>query len=690
MHRNLNRRELIRIARALGAALALPVRGEAAPREARERRDLFPQGVASGDPDDHSVLLWTRAPGAGAGPKRLVVEVAEDQSFARLAAVGEVRVSAASDGTCRFLAAGLRPDRAYWYRFIDEEGHASRTGRTFTAPRPDAEATVRFAFASCQNLNLGHLVPYRRMIAEDEALAAAEQLRFVLHLGDFIYEMVWYPEDRPQGLQGRRVRDAVRLPRGEKIGDYHVPAGVDDYRALYRAYLEDPDLQDARARWPFICVWDNHEFSNRGWQSQASYDRPRPAQRLKVAANQAWFEYVPARVRQPGGVGLDRFVAPAVEDRPLEDFDAQGLSRETNNLKAVNSLLIARALRWGRHLELLLTDNRSFRSEPVLEGAAGAAFRKTDVPFFAAQDVVEALGGSRSFAGGDFPATIRFGGKDVPNPRAGAEPATMLGADQKAWFLDRLRRSGATWTLWGNSVGMLDLRADPQNLPPEHAARWPTSGYGIMGAHDWSAYPAERAEILDAAGKSGSRLVSLVGDRHAFYAGLLSPSLPPSSYSPVAAEFVVGSVSTPTVVEAAAHALPAGDPLSALILVGTEQGPVPTLNLTLRHGVRTSLAFARTGSLDEALSERNPDVAPHLLFADAAGHGFATVEVRGDRMDVEFVAMPPPLSPTDDDILYRATHRLERWARGERPRLTRLRAGGAALGERFLEAGAQS
>jgi alkaline phosphatase D len=31
-----------------------------------------------------------------------------------------------------------------------------------------------------------------------------------------------------------------------------VPATVEDYRTLYRAYLSDPDLQDARARWPFV------------------------------------------------------------------------------------------------------------------------------------------------------------------------------------------------------------------------------------------------------------------------------------------------------------------------------------------------------------------------------------------------------------------------------------------------------
>ena len=71
---------------------------------------------------------------------------------------------------------------------------------------------------------------------------------------------------------------------------------VDDYRALYRAYLLDPDLQDARARWPFVCMWDNHEFSWKGWQSQQNFSGVRPAQTRKVAANQAWFEYQPARV----------------------------------------------------------------------------------------------------------------------------------------------------------------------------------------------------------------------------------------------------------------------------------------------------------------------------------------------------------------------------------------------------------
>ena len=96
--------------------------------------------------------------------------------------------------------------------------------------------------------------------------ARIDRLHFVLHLGDFIYEIVWYPEERPQGYYDCRLHDIVRYPDGEKISDFHVPTTLADYRAVYRAYLHDPDLQDARARWPFICMWDNHEYSWQGYQ----------------------------------------------------------------------------------------------------------------------------------------------------------------------------------------------------------------------------------------------------------------------------------------------------------------------------------------------------------------------------------------------------------------------------------------
>src|SRR5581483_4089024 len=160
-----------------------------------------------------------------------------------------------------------------------------------------------FAFISCQNANQGAQHAYRRMIFEDERAPEAERLGFVLHLGDFIYEIVWYPEDRPQGMYDRRLRDIVRYAHGEKIEDFHIPTTLEDYRAIYRAYLHDPDLQDARARFPFVNMWDNHEYSWLGWQGLQDFEgRSRPAQTRKV------------RPTRPGSnTSLLAFVSPVVQ-----------------------------------------------------------------------------------------------------------------------------------------------------------------------------------------------------------------------------------------------------------------------------------------------------------------------------------------------------------------------------------------
>ena len=151
----ITRRSLMEMAAAIGAAAAWG-RPSGAPSRThwRERRDLFPQGVASGDPDSRSVLLWTRCPQAAAhSTVNLNVEVAEDELFTRVVAAGAAPVAAASDWTCRILVGGLKPARVYWYRFTDRDGAGSRVGRTLTAPAADDARPVRFAFVSCQNAN---------------------------------------------------------------------------------------------------------------------------------------------------------------------------------------------------------------------------------------------------------------------------------------------------------------------------------------------------------------------------------------------------------------------------------------------------------------------------------------------------------------------------------------------------------
>ena len=152
----------------------------------------------------------------------------------------------------------------------------------------------------------------------------------------------------------RTIYDVCRIPDGGKASNFHYPLTVEGYRVVYKGYLADPDLQDARARWPFVCIWDNHEFSWQGRQSiqQAGGQPPQPGQTVKVAANQAWFEYIPARVKAPSG-SLDTFGTVAVKDVPIENWNDSGLDVEPNNLKAINSLIAYRTLRYGQHLNLI-------------------------------------------------------------------------------------------------------------------------------------------------------------------------------------------------------------------------------------------------------------------------------------------------------------------------------------------------
>ena len=680
----LDRRQFLQLAAALGATLAWGC-STVQPSTSgwRERRDLFPQGVASGDPDDNSVLLWTRRPyDDGREGATLLVEVAEDPDFNRVLATTTAPILAEADWTCRVLVGDLPPAGEYWYRFVDDEGNGSRIGRTLTAPAADDPRPARFAFASCQSLPEGAMNAWRRMVYEDERAAPGERLGFVLHLGDFIYEVVQTPEQvAPNGKRFDRVITfPVTLQDGKPIAGnrFTAPTSLRDYRALYHAYLMDPDLQDARARFPFVPIWDNHEFSWLAWQSIVTFpgEEATAAQRLKVLANQAWFEFQPARVTKPGQ-SLVRFDAPAVVDAPVTEFDEFGLGLEPNNLAAIESLIAYRALRWGRHIDLFITDLRSFRGkDPSDDPALGPLFEGARYPFFP-EALSRQLDSGRAYADSTPPDTLVFGDRSIPNYRKDGPPQSMLGEKQKAWFLDRLRNATATWKIWGSSLGTPEWRLDPQNLPPDFVpADWPkwTDGYAVLNNGDWGGVFHERAEIFDTvrdAGITGFAIVS--GDRHSFWAGYAAKELPPGKFEPVGVTFVGGSITSPGMQEGWEHGSKE-NPLRPLFIADRPDGRMePTMNLLLNHGVRSALAYAESGDLAKSHAASNPDAAPHLTFTDMGGHGYATVHVDGATMVTAFVCIPRPLekSPRADGgpLRYRVRHEVPLWRAGEAPRM---------------------
>ena len=604
----------------------------------------------------------------------LTAEVALDSEFRKVVARARAPVLAESDWTCRVLAAGLKPATVYWYRFVDTNGDGSRIGRTITAPRRDDPRAARFAFVSCQSVNEGKQHAWRRMLWEDRHAPADQRLNFVLHLGDFIYEVVEYPEEVAHRYD-RTIYEVCRIPDARKVSNFHVPTTLEGYRIVYRGHLADPDIQDARAWWPFVCIGDNHEFSWQGWQSSIKYDgKSEPAQPLRVAANQAWWEFIPSRVAKASGPGLERFEPPAVKVAPIERLDADGLGDEPNNRAAIASMTAYRTMRFGAHVELILTDMHSFTMEDPLSRSETDPLGVDDFPFFFPQELMEVLDAGRAHHDGKPPETITFG-KTIPNFRKQEPPMTILGREQKAWFKRTLVQSTATWKIWGASNGTLDWRADPQNLLAGLAkSAWPGAGYATLSSGDIGEAYRERTELYDfVRDQRIEGFVTVSGDRHSFWAGYSAKQLPPQTFEPIGVAFITGSISAPGLAEAMEHRLK-DHPLRPLFTVEREKARYePTVNLTLKRGVRSALEYARSGDLAAARALTNPDNAPHLEFIDMGGHGYAVVTATAKGLATEFVCIPRPinlvLSPDGGPLRYRVIHTVRRWRPGERPRL---------------------
>ncbi|MCO6414894.1 alkaline phosphatase D family protein [Siccirubricoccus sp. KC 17139] len=301
----------------------------------------FATGVASGDPWPDSLLLWTRlapqplAPFFGMAPEatpELTWEVAEDPSFRRIAAAGQVVVSAAEGFSAHVEAGGLRPSRDYWYRFR-LGGEVSPTGHARTAPDPVSRPErLRFLTAGCQHIEHGWFTAWRHAAAE-------EAIDFVFHYGDYIYEYAGRQPGQPGGF-GPVVRSAA----GGKC------RALADYRRRYAQYQSDPDLQAAMAAHACIPSFDDHEVENNwaGEQSEAdgrSARHPMAMPReeflaLREAAFQAWWEAMPLRPAQrPRGAGI----------------------------------LAHRRFRYGRLLDLHVLDTRQYRDDQPCGDVNGPA-----------------------------------------------------------------------------------------------------------------------------------------------------------------------------------------------------------------------------------------------------------------------------------------------------------------------------
>ncbi len=251
-------------------------------------KDPFTLGVASGDPDPVSVILWTRlamAPLAGGGMGDAAVpvnwEVASDQTFATIVANGTAAAEAKWGHAVHVTAENLASATQYWYRFRVGD-YTSAVGQTMTTPAAGASVErLRFGFASCQDWQSGFYNAHRD-------IAATENLDLLLFLGDYIYEY---------GSSEVGKGNTKRTHGSDKATDLVA------YRNRYALYRSDPHLQAAQARCPWVNIWDDHEVENNyaGLQSEDPKMTPADFTARRAAAYQAWYEHTPVRLDPPTG-----------------------------------------------------------------------------------------------------------------------------------------------------------------------------------------------------------------------------------------------------------------------------------------------------------------------------------------------------------------------------------------------------
>ena len=646
----------------VGAALAgLPGCGDNEVSPEPEGTHAFPQGIASGDPRSTSVVLWTRVEkGTETGPINLVVQVATDGGFRTMVAERTITATAESDHTVRVLVTGLAANTAYHYRFA--AGNDSIAGQTRTAPEATADVQVNVAWVSSQDYAAGYFSAYRQMLIDDDARDAADQIHVVLHLGDLIYET------RSDSLQTAldddfnpielanpdgSPRAIGRFPSGGGMrGGVNFARTVDDYRHLYRTVLSDPDLQAVRARWPFVQVWDDHEFSDDAWQSQANYDAAQSLdegdQSRRLAASRAWFEYAPAQLTGAEGVPgvpgeAHDFMRAAVEDAMFTPPDDDNFVDEPNNVAAIGAITIYRSLRFGKHVELVLTDERSYRSDHAIPEELAAGNPMFYMPRSALPlAVVNTLDEGKT-ADNDNPPAMVLG---LPNPRTASPVGTMLGARQKAWWKATMKESDATWRLWGNPVPLTRLLL--HQTPGSPIDR-------IVSGDAWDGYPTERVELMKYLRTEDIRnVVILAGDLDAGFAGIVMDDFDAPVRRPVACELVAPGISANSMFalfEGETRALPAG--LRRLVTVdATAAGGArftENLNLWLRHGTHAARTYAETNDLAQALALADPTINPHLKYVDTNAQGYGYAKITATQVEGTIVTINRPIAKPSED-----------------------------------------
>ena len=512
----------------------------------------FNHGVASGDPYSNSVILWTRLspPQDFKDPISVTWQASLSAGFepGTIVDSGTFSTSASRDWTVKVEADGLTADTTYYYRFRAGDGE-SIVGQTKTLP-DDTEA-VRLAVFSCANFPAADtFAAYGRAAA----IQAVNPYDALVHLGDYIYE--YGPGG--YGAAEDAATDRGFLPNREIVS-------LDDYRQRYAQYHTDQNLQDLRAAAPLIAIWDDHETANDSWSGGAQNHQSETEGEWiarRDAALKAYYEWLPIReplLRQ----GVDKGDASSPLTQGYRSF----------NFGDVLDLHVLETRLTGRDEQLDYPDTAAVQARigAILANPTelAAYATKLGVTPPATSEAIKAFGPSLA------PVVTQELVLGTVQKAWGDPNRDLIGDTQLAWLQNQMGQSKAGWQVLGQQVLMqsmavpaeLLLNAGNLSLLDKYAAPLQKLATGTAFAElsaaeqalfaeggkipynldAWDGYGVERETILQTALAQGKRLISLAGDTHNAWAGVLDTMAPGSKPAGTVAgvEFATPGVTSP-------------------------------------------------------------------------------------------------------------------------------------------------
>lgn len=506
MTAKISRRELIQKSLfgfgALSLSASLTGCNNSSDKENHSLKVSFEHGVASGDPLQDRVILWTRlTPNDASARLQVTWQIALDQQFKQIIKTDKVITTASDDFTVKVDAMGLKADQSYFYRFIFGD-KISPVGQTKTLAVNTSK--VSFAVCSCSNYPAGYFYVYREI--------AKQNVDVVIHLGDYIYEY---------GAGGYAYENAAELGRTLADDNNQEIIKLDDYRKRYALYRQDPDLQAVHQRHPFIVVWDDHELANDTWKDGAENHQENEGSFLerKLAALQAYFEWMPIR---------------PVDDQHTKiyrQFDFGGLV----NLMMLDTRIIARdkQLDYANYMTAngldiakfqadLTNPARTLMGETQREWLLGSKEKNIVGVLQSSTATWNVLGQQILMSKMQIPAELLFSLAEITSGQPSADTLTKMQAQIKELVTLKVRLK----------------QGDPTLTLQEKARVLTVAPYNLDA---WDGYFAEREILYGTLAQLKKKIVVLAGDTHNAW----SSNLYSQDGAFVGVELATSSVSSP-------------------------------------------------------------------------------------------------------------------------------------------------